>query len=183
MIEIFHSTGNLGRILKEGLKAPYQLGLEGKEANYLSPEEVDKPTTPSITKFLHKAIFFFDEYPVTDEWVSILVDENDATIKVGNMNLVDVPYQPGKLYEKSVISLPTYLKRKNRPDELGKNFKNPFTAIMMDDTTKDRFKQKWGERLEQIICQDKSIFEYEAEILVPRLVIVSSDFHRSSRDD
>ena len=179
MIEIFHATRDLGKVVREGLKAPYQLGLEGKGDNYLFPEEVDKPTTPKMTKFLYKALFFFDESPAGDEWVSISVDENDASIKVGNISLVQQPYMPGKLYEKSVMSLPTYLKRRNQPIKSGKDFENPFTAKMMDWEQMERFENRWGKELEAVIGEH-SMFEYQAEILVPRLVVEPSEFHRTS---
>lgn len=127
MIEIFHSTSDLRRILGKGLKSIYQLGLEGKGNCdlYLSPEEIDKPDTPRITQFLYKSLFFFDRCPAGDEWVSILVDETDEAIKVGNINLVDSPHQPGRFYEKSLMVLPTYLRRRNEPYETGKDFENP----------------------------------------------------------
>jgi len=181
MIEIFHSTSDLGKILRKGLKSIYQLGLdrEGNSDLYLSPEEIDKPDTPRITRFLYKSLFFFDRRPAGDKWVSILVDETDETIKVGNINLVDSPYQPGRFYEKSLMTLPTYLSRRNQPSKNGEDFENPFTAKMMDYNQKDKFEQRWGERLERLL-QNKPMFSYSAEILVPRLIITPAEFHRNS---
>lgn len=111
MIEIYHSTTELEAVLRKGIKCAYQLGLEGKGDHYMSPDDVDKRSTPKVTKLANKSVFFFFDGPVMDDWVSILVDEDDESVRVGNMNLVNVAYQPGELYAKSVMSLPTYLKR------------------------------------------------------------------------
>jgi len=181
MIEIYHTTRDLGKVLREGLKAPYQLSLEGGSENPLSSEDVDKSTTPKITRFLHKAIFFFDESPVGEEWVSILADKDDASIKVGNINLVETPYRPGAMYEKSLMSFPDYLKRRNQPLQPDKPFENPFTASMMGWDQMSKFEKRWSTKLDQIL-RNRSMFEYSPEILVPRLVIEPPEFHRRSID-
>lgn len=181
MIELFHTTMDLDKVLMEGLKSRYQLELEGKGDNCFFVEYLDNPSTSEITKFLSRSLFFFDEYPVNDSWVSILSDEDDNSVKVGNMNLVDVAYQPGEMYERSVMSLADYIKQKDRPIKPGQDFQNPFTAGYMGWDEMERFKERWGEELEKVVGRE-NIFEYQAEILVPRSVIEPDEFYRSSLD-
>ena len=138
---------------------------------------VQIPLTPKVTKLANKSVFFFDENPIHDEWVSILVDENDKSVRVGNMNLVAVAYQPGKLYAKSVMDLPTFLERRNQP---GKDFVNPFTARGMDYDQMIKFENRWGKELEKVI-REYNMFDYNPEILIPRMVIPPSEFYRTSR--
>ncbi len=181
MIEIYHSTRELGAVLKEGIKCVYQLGLEKKGNHYMSPDDVNKRSTPKETKLANKSIFFFKDEPILNTWVSILVDENDESVKVGNMNLVNVAYQPGKLYGKSVMNLPTFLARINQPLKPVQDCVNPFTARGMDYDQMTKFENRWGGELEAILGEH-NLFEYTPEILIPRMIIPPSEFHGTSMD-
>lgn len=52
----------------------------------------------------------------------------------------------------------------------------------MDWDQIERFEQRWKCELERVLSGKHSIFKYRAEILVPRLVVKPSEFHRTSRD-
>lgn len=180
MIEVFHSTGNnLGKVLKKGLKAPYQLDKEGIGDGMFT--EASLREAKEITRFLCASVFFTEEKPIMDEWVSILLDECDSSIRVGNMNLVDAAYNPGPLYEKSLMTLGEYLERKNirKSREVGVN---PFTAEPLDWDEAEEFLHEWRDQLEEVLgCEN--VLEYESEILVPRLIIPPSEFHDTCLDE
>jgi hypothetical protein len=175
MLEIFHSTNHLSSVSREGIKSPYQMATEGKGCQHLSLGQMDSAQISETTRFLCRCVFFFDESPVMDDWVSILVDENDTSVKVGNMSLVETCYGDGILYPKSVMPLPTFLKRRKSKPKPGQDYENPLTARLMTYDQMEKFRRKFEQ-----VMGDELVFEYRPEIVVQRLVIPTSEFHRTS---
>lgn len=175
MLEVFHNTDHLSTVLREGLKSPYQLALEGRGNHYLSLEQMDSEQISATTRFLCRCVFFFDESPRGDDWVSVLVNEQDDTIKVGNIALVETVYGSGPMYPKSVMTLPTFLKRRGAKPKPGQDYENPLTARLMTWDQMEKFRQKFG----QVLGDDLAL-EYKPEIVIPRAVIPPSEFHRTS---
>ena len=177
MIEVYHSTNHLQSILREGLKAPYQLSKEGKGVQMWSAEVMDSNKISEFSRFLCKSVMFFDKRPVMKKWVSILLDEKDDSIRVGNSSLVRIPYDPGELYEQSIMSLAEYLQRERKNPEEGQGYQDPVTSELVTYDQMEILRVKYEKLL-----GDEVNFEYAAEFLVPKLLIPPADFYRTSVD-
>lgn len=149
----------------------------GVRATHLTKQEqMDSAQISATTRFLCRCVFFFDEWPAMNDWVSVLVDENDTSIKVGNIMLVERCYGDGVFYPKSVMPFPTFLKRRKSRPKPGQDYENPLTARLMTYDQMEKFRRKFEQ-----IMGDKLVFEYSPEIVIPKLVIPPAEFYRTSR--
>lgn len=182
MIEIFHMTEDLESVLKTGLKSPYQLVIDGHNDYGHSLREINNLPKESQEYLLFHSIHFFLDYESVkkENWVSILIDENDPSIIVGNMFLVKSPYNTGELYKKSIMNISTYLKTINEDNNSNRRYRNPFTAKLVNEVEAKKIEMMWKDKILELPdnFDEENIFQYQAEIIVPRLIIPPEEIYR-----
>ncbi len=174
-MEIFYKTENLERILRDGLR------LSNEKTNEIRKPMYCLETTPRHSTINNRNFLSFStEKPNNSYWISIVVNENDSTIKVGNKLLIEDNSEIRGLYENSLMSFSDYLEKIKEQEKSNGVFENPFTAEMLNLKDKEEFEDTWKE--EFLNNGISNLYGYLPEVLVPITSIEPTEFNRTSKD-